>query len=274
MSTHARHARHRARRRATHRRLATGAAMLGLATASLAGHAYATADTPAPAPAPAEVRPLDPVVPPRPMSVVALDRIAVAEQVAEPVAAPVAVPAPPPPPAVVSPVAGGYRITATFGATGRHWSSGRHTGLDFAGATGTPIAAAAGGTVVEAGRSGAYGNRIVIQHDDGTATAYSHLARIAVSGGRVEAGTVIGLLGSTGNSTGPHLHFEATAGGEFIDPRGWLAERGSRRSRAARPGRSAAAAAWCPTPRSRWSPPPCLPRRRSTRRCRARTCRG
>jgi murein DD-endopeptidase MepM/ murein hydrolase activator NlpD len=232
MSAHARHARHRARRRATHRRLATGAGILGLATASLAGHAYATADAPVPAPAPVGVRPLDPAVQPRPMSVVALDRIAVDEQGAEQVATPVAAPAPPPPPppppppAVVSPVVGGHRITATFGATGRHWSSGRHTGLDFAGATGTPIAAVAAGTVIEAGRSGAYGNRIVVQHDDGTATAYSHLARIAVSGGRVEAGTVIGLLGSTGNSTGPHLHFEATSGGQFIDPRAWLAERG------------------------------------------------
>ena len=126
----------------------------------------------------------------------------------------------------MAPVAGGYRITATYGAKGHRWSSGRHTGLDFAGATGTPITAASAGTVVEAGRSGAYGNRVVIQHDDGTATSYSHLSRIAVAGGRVEAGAVIGLLGSTGNSTGPHLHFEATVGGTFVDPRAWLAERG------------------------------------------------
>jgi len=228
MSTHARHARHRARRRATHRRLSAGAAVLGLASASLAGHAYASTDNPARSPA--QLRPLDAADAPEPMPGVALERIAATPPTAapapDPAASPAPPPPPPPPPAVVSPVAGGYRITATFGATGRHWSSGRHTGLDFAGATGTPIAAAAGGTVVEAGRSGAYGNRVVIQHDDGTATAYSHLSRIAVSGGRVEAGTVIGLLGGTGNSTGPHLHFEATAGGEFIDPRGWLAERG------------------------------------------------
>jgi murein DD-endopeptidase MepM/ murein hydrolase activator NlpD len=231
MSRHARHARADPHR-AAHRRLAAGAALLGLASASLGGHAYASVGSPAPTPA--EARPVDAGEPPSPRSVVALDRIAaepptapaIAPPIAETVAETAPAPAPSPPPAVVAPVAGGYRITATFGAAGRHWSSGRHTGLDFAGATGTPIAAAAAGTVIEAGRSGAYGQRVVIQHDDGTTTAYSHLSRIAVSGGRVEAGTVIGSLGSTGNSTGPHLHFEATAGGEFMDPRRWLAERG------------------------------------------------
>ena len=228
VTTHARHPRHRLRRRSTHRLLA-GAAAVGLVSTSLAGHAYASTDTPTRSPA--TLAPLagsDSSVPPLPgeatptLTAVAPEPAATLVSLA---AQPVTAPAPPPPP-VVSPVVGGFRITATYGAKGRHWSSGRHTGLDFAGATGTPIAAAEAGLIVEAGRSGAYGNRIVIQHDDGTATAYSHLSRIAMSGGRVEAGAVIGLLGSTGNTTGPHLHFETTVGGALVDPRGWLAERG------------------------------------------------
>jgi len=229
MSSHARHPRHRLRRRSTHRLLA-GAAAAGLVSTSLAGHAYASTDTPARSPA--ALAPLagpDSTMPPlsgdaRPILSAAAPEPAAA--LVPPAPQPVAAPAPPPPPAVVAPVAGGYRITATFGSTGRHWSSGRHTGLDFAGATGTPIAAAAAGTIVEAGRSGAYGNRIVIQHEDGSVTTYNHLSRITAAAGRVEAGAVIGLLGSTGNTTGPHLHFEAEVGGSLVDPRTWLAERG------------------------------------------------
>ncbi len=123
-----------------------------------------------------------------------------------------------------SPMAKGtYRLTARFGQTGGYWSSGVHTGVDFAGPTGTPILAAASGTVVSTGYEGAYGNQIIIDHGDGYQTTYAHLAGIGVSvGDKVSTGDRIGTRGSTGNSTGAHLHFEVTKDGKFIDPEGWL----------------------------------------------------
>lgn len=118
---------------------------------------------------------------------------------------------------------GSYRLTARFGQTGGYWSSGVHTGLDFAGSTGTPIMAAASGTVVSAGYEGAYGNQVIIDHGDGYQTTYNHLSSIGASvGSKVSTGDRIGRLGSTGNSTGAHLHFEVTKDGKFIDPEGWL----------------------------------------------------
>ena len=118
-------------------------------------------------------------------------------------------------------------MTATFGASGTNWSSGTHTGLDLAAPYGTSIAAVADGTVVSAGWAGPYGLRAVVKHADGTSTAYNHMSRIAVSGGRIAAGQTIGHLGSTGNSTGPHLHFEVTSGnGTLVDPLSWLRGKG------------------------------------------------
>ena len=118
---------------------------------------------------------------------------------------------------------GSYRLTARFGDTGGHWSSGVHTGLDFAGPAGSPIMAAASGKVVSAGYAGAYGNQIIIDHGDGYQTTYDHLSAIDVSvGDRVSTGDHVGKRGSTGNSTGAHLHFEVTKDGKFIDPEAWL----------------------------------------------------
>jgi murein DD-endopeptidase MepM/ murein hydrolase activator NlpD len=118
---------------------------------------------------------------------------------------------------------GSYRLTARFGQRGGYWSGGIHTGLDFAGSVGTDVRAAASGKVVSAGWEGAYGNQIVIDHGNGYQTMYSHLSRMNVSvGQKVTAGDHIGDMGSTGNSTGSHLHFEVTKGGKFIDPEGWL----------------------------------------------------
>jgi murein DD-endopeptidase MepM/ murein hydrolase activator NlpD len=118
---------------------------------------------------------------------------------------------------------GTYRLTARFGQTGGYWSSGVHTGLDFAGPTGTPILAAASGKVVSTGYEGPYGNQIIIDHGDGYQTTYNHLSGIGVSvGDKVSTGDQIGRRGSTGNSTGAHLHFEVTKNGKFIDPEGWL----------------------------------------------------
>jgi murein DD-endopeptidase MepM/ murein hydrolase activator NlpD len=110
-------------------------------------------------------------------------------------------------------------ITSPFG-----WRWGRmHEGVDLGAAYGTPIAAAAAGVVIYAGWEGGYGNLTVIDHGGGLATAYGHQSRIAVSVGQsVSQGETIGFVGSTGHSTGPHLHFEVRVNGEAVDPLGYL----------------------------------------------------
>ena len=110
-------------------------------------------------------------------------------------------------------------ITSPFG-----WRWGRmHEGIDLGAAYGTPIAAAAAGTVIYAGWLGGYGNLTVIDHGGGLATAYGHQSSIAVSvGEQVAQGQTIGNVGSTGHSTGPHLHFEVRVNGEAVDPLGYL----------------------------------------------------
>lgn len=102
-----------------------------------------------------------------------------------------------------------------------------HTGTDFAAPSGTPVRAAREGTVIAADHNAAYGNRVVISHGrvNGVAltTTYNHLSRIDVAKGRkVTRGQVVGLVGTTGYSTGPHLHFEVLADGKFTDPMTWL----------------------------------------------------
>ncbi len=123
-----------------------------------------------------------------------------------------------------SPVAkGDYDLTAGYGDRGGYWSSGTHTGMDFAGSAGTDVMAAASGTVVSTGYEGAYGNQVVIDHGDGCQTTYSHLSSIQVDvGEEVQTGDTIGSMGSTGNTTGTHLHFEVTQDGDFVDPEYWL----------------------------------------------------
>jgi len=97
--------------------------------------------------------------------------------------------------------------------------SGFHSGLDIAASSGTPIRACRSGTVMIAGWQGGYGNAVVIDHGGGMATLYGHQSQIAVSvGEKVLAGEVIGYVGSTGNSTGPHLHFEVRISGNPVDP--------------------------------------------------------
>jgi len=115
--------------------------------------------------------------------------------------------------------AGVYHLTGRFGQGGSYWSS-THTGLDFAAPTGTPIHAVAGGVVTETGYDGAYGNKTVITLDDGTEMWYCHQSEFDVSvGDEVAAGDVIGAIGSTGNSTGPHVHVEVRpGGGDPVDP--------------------------------------------------------
>lgn len=97
----------------------------------------------------------------------------------------------------------------------------RHTGIDFAAATGTPIRASADGTIEHAGPQGGYGNMVIIKHWNGYSTAYAHMSRFALGarkGTRVTQGQVIGYVGSTGWSTGPHLHYEFRVNNEPRDP--------------------------------------------------------
>jgi len=120
-----------------------------------------------------------------------------------------------------------FRLTARFGASSGLWSS-RHTGLDFAAPTGTPVRAVKAGVVVSAGWDGAYGWKLVLRHEDGTQTWYCHLSSISVRSARVAAGERIGRVGSTGNTTGPHLHLEVRRGDTPVDPAGWLRDNGVR----------------------------------------------
>ncbi|MFG3286874.1 M23 family metallopeptidase [Streptomyces sp. NPDC048111] len=123
---------------------------------------------------------------------------------------------------------GSYTLTSTFGEAGSMWSSGHHTGLDFAAPTGTPLKAIHAGTVKSAGWAGAYGYRTVIQLDDGSELWYCHQSSLAVSvGQRVGTGDVIGRVGATGNVTGPHLHLEVhVPSGTGVDPMAWLQSKG------------------------------------------------
>lgn len=95
-----------------------------------------------------------------------------------------------------------------------------HTGIDFTAATGTPIYATGDGTVKESGYdNGGYGNNVVINHGYGYESLYGHMKKVKVrTGDRVKRGEVIGWIGSTGKSTGPHLHYEVIKNGEKIDP--------------------------------------------------------
>ncbi len=112
------------------------------------------------------------------------------------------------------PVASGYIISSDYGAR-----RGTHTGVDFACNRGTPIMAADGGTVVQASWNGGYGLSIVIDHGNGIKTRYAHCSAIYVSSGqKVAKGQTIAAVGSTGNSTGPHLHFEVIVNGSFRNP--------------------------------------------------------
>lgn len=121
-----------------------------------------------------------------------------------------------------------YRITTTFGVERSYYSSGYHTGLDFATGYGEPIKAVAGGEVTEIGYDGPYGNKTVITLADGTELWFSQQSAFAVEmGDQVKAGDVIGYVGSTGRSYGAHLHLEVRPrGGDPVDPADALAQHG------------------------------------------------
>jgi hypothetical protein len=114
-----------------------------------------------------------------------------------------------------------YRITSPFGIRPSPFTGKpqRHNGLDLAAPLGTDVYAARGGTVTESGNDPVYGLYVVIAHDDNWVSLYGHLSSIiAVSGAKIGRDTVIGKVGSTGQSTGPHLHFELRKNGAAQDP--------------------------------------------------------
>ena len=111
----------------------------------------------------------------------------------------------------------GYRIHPIFG------TSRLHAGIDLRGSMGTPILAAGDGVVVSAGWRGGYGNTVIIDHGGSLATLYAHQSRVHVrAGAQVRRGQAIGAVGSTGQSTGPHLHFEVRVNGTPVDPLNYL----------------------------------------------------
>ena len=130
----------------------------------------------------------------------------------------------PPQPSWVRPVKR-YRMTSGFGP---RWGT-MHAGVDLAGPTGTPIMAVRAGTVTQAGWYGGYGYAVIIDHGNGVSTLYGHNSRVLVrKGQRVGTGQRVSLMGSTGHSTGPHLHLEVHLGEEPVNPVPWLRTRGVR----------------------------------------------
>ena len=122
---------------------------------------------------------------------------------------------------LVPPLARG-RITSRFGMRGDPIAGGSrfHSGLDIAASTGSQVFSSGHGRVVFAGWAGNYGNLIIVRHANGVETRYGHLSALLVPPGTfVRAGQVIGLVGSTGRSTGPHLHWEVRIAGRATDPR-------------------------------------------------------
>jgi murein DD-endopeptidase MepM/ murein hydrolase activator NlpD len=118
---------------------------------------------------------------------------------------------------------GTFEIGTPYGQPGALWASGVHTGQDFPAAIGTPVLAVGGGTAyVE--HPGWAGTLVRVEHGNGLATIYAHLSSVAVADGQpVQAGQQIGGVGSEGNSTGPHLHFEVRLGGQSTNPMPFLA---------------------------------------------------
>lgn len=122
-----------------------------------------------------------------------------------------------------SPTSG--RVTSEFGMRNHPISGGRkmHSGIDIAAPAGSRVNSMKGGTVVSAGQQGGYGNCIVVDHGNGLTTRYAHLSSINVRPGQsVSAGQKIGGVGSTGNSTGNHLHFEVRENGNAVNPRKYI----------------------------------------------------
>ncbi|MFJ6369389.1 transglycosylase family protein [Streptomyces virginiae] len=182
-------------------------------------------------------RTADPVMPGEPAAEKPVEK-PVEKPAPKPVEKPAEKPAPEPASAQQKPAAGGFSapVDAALGTayrvSGSSWSSGYHTGVDFPVATGTTVKSVGPGSVVSAGWAGAYGYQVVIRHTDGRYSQYAHLSALGVKAGQqVSGGQRIGRSGSTGNTTGPHLHFEMRTGpgyGSDIDPLKYLRGHGVR----------------------------------------------
>jgi len=123
------------------------------------------------------------------------------------------------------PVSGDIDISSGFGVRMDPFLhlAAMHTGIDFRGNAGDPVHATAAGTVTTAGWSGGYGKMVEIDHGNGLSTRYGHLSQIEVDvGDKVRLGQIVGRLGSTGRSTGPHVHYETRIDGEAVDPQKFL----------------------------------------------------
>lgn len=126
---------------------------------------------------------------------------------------------------VRKPVVGSADMSSPFGVRTDPFNgrAAMHTGIDLRGGRGEPVQATANGKVTHAGREGGYGKMIEIDHGNGVATRYGHLSKISVKVGQtVRAGQVLGLIGSTGRSTGPHLHYETRINNEAVNPQKFL----------------------------------------------------
>jgi septal ring factor EnvC (AmiA/AmiB activator) len=119
-------------------------------------------------------------------------------------------------------------VRSEFGVRPSPWTGDpeRHLGIDIGSPPGTPVRSPAPGTVLVASTGGDFGKKVMIDHGNGVRSLYGHLKKIEVkSGQKVEKGQVIGLVGSTGRSTGPHLHYQVIVQGKPVNPRGFLWER-------------------------------------------------
>jgi murein DD-endopeptidase MepM/ murein hydrolase activator NlpD len=126
---------------------------------------------------------------------------------------------------VIRPTSGPTDVTSPFGVRMDPFvrQLAMHTGVDFRGEPGDPVRAAAAGRVIQAERNGGYGLMVEVDHGNGITSRYAHLSNIAVSeGAQVEVGSLVGRIGSTGRSTGPHLHYEVRINGEAVDPQRFL----------------------------------------------------
>lgn len=124
-----------------------------------------------------------------------------------------------------APVLGEIELSSGFGVRSDPFLGrpAMHTGLDFRASTGDPVRATASGKVVSAGWAGGYGRMVEIDHGNGLATRYGHMSKISVRvGDQIQIGQVVGEVGSTGRSTGPHLHYETRIDGEAVDPQRFL----------------------------------------------------